>query len=230
VKILIADDNPDLVESLTLGFRLQWAECQVVAAGTGRATVALFQAQHPDVILLDIGLPEMDGFEVLKRIREESDVPILMLTVRSEELDKVKALELGADDYIVKPFSSLELLARIKAVLRRAEASMPAPATPAFVSSALTIDYDSRKVIVHGQPVELTPTEYKLLCALARYPDQTVSREALLARVWGSEYRGETDFLKVYIKRLRTKVEENPSLPQLILTERGMGYKLIRNS
>ena len=230
MKILIADDNADLVESLTLGFRLQWAECQVVAAGTGTAAVALFQAEHPDVILLDIGLPEMDGFEVLKRIREESDVPILMLTVRSEELDKVKALELGADDYIMKPFSSLELLARIKAVLRRAEATMPAPATPAFVSSTLTIHYDSRKVIVHGQPVKLTPTEYKLLCALARYPDQVVSREALLARVWGSEYRGETDFLKVYIRRLRTKIEENQAKPQIILTERGMGYRLVRNS
>lgn len=228
MKILISDDNADLVESLTLGLKLQWADSEVITASTGRSAIAITQAQHPDVILLDIGLPDMEGFEVLKRLREESDVPILMLTVRSEELDKVKAFELGADDYIVKPFGSLELLARIKAVLRRAEAPPPLPTTPRLVAGDLTIDYATRKVSVDGQPVSLTPTEYKLLVALTRYPDQVISREGLLARVWGSEYRGETDFLKVYIKRLRNKIEKDPADPQHIVTERGQGYKFVR--
>lgn len=226
MKIMIVDDNADLLESLTLGFKLQWSDCQIIPVSTGKAAIALFRSEKPDVILLDIGLPDIYGFEVLKSIREESWIPILMLTVRNEELDKVKAFELGADDYVVKPFSSLELLARIKAVLRRAEVTIPPQTLVPFKLGELQIDYSARKVFMREQQINLTPIEYKLLCALARYPDQVISRQFLLARVWGSEYRGETDFVKVYIKHLRDKVEKDPANPEYIHTERGLGYRL----
>lgn len=226
MKILIVDDNPDLVQALTVGFQLQWPECRVMAAEDGEKALSVFPQESPDIILLDISMPGMDGFEVLRRIREVSDVPVIMLTVRVEELEKVRALELGADDYVTKPFSSLELMARVRAVLRRAVVPVPEASTPPFVCGDLTITYSSGQVTVKGRPVRLTPTEYRLLCALARYPNQVLSHQALLVRVWGGEYRGETDFLKVYVKRLRDKIEEDPSKPHYILTEWGRGYKL----
>jgi len=226
VRILVVDDNPDLGQALQLGFRLEWPECEVVAGESGEEGLALFQRENPDLILLDIGLPDIDGFEVLRRLREMSDIPTIMLTVKGEELDKVRALELGADDYITKPFSSLELMARVKAVLRRTEIIHPTPTTPPFVAGDITINYALRNVTARGKAVKLTPTEYRLLCALAREPNHVLPHEFLLARVWGSEYRGESDFLKVYIKRLRDKIEKDPAHPRLILTEWGQGYML----
>ena len=226
MKVLIVDDNSDLSQALKLGFKLQWPECEVVAAGDGERALEIFPEGHPDIVLLDIAMPGMDGFEVLRRIRHDSDVPVIMLSVKGEEQDKVRALELGADDYVTKPFGSLELMARIKAVLRRAAVPIPEAGTPPFSGGGLTIDFVSRNVTVRGSPAKLTPTEYRLLCALARYPNQVLSHQALLSRVWGAEYRGESDFLKVYIKRLRDKVEEDPATPHLILTEWGRGYKL----
>jgi len=133
---------------------------------------------------------------------------------------------MGADDYITKPFGSLELMARMRAVLRRAEVSVPSPSTPPFVCGDLAIDYATREVLVRGKPVKLTPTEYRLLCALARDPNRVLPRQTLLVRVWGREYRGETDFVRIYIKRLRDKIEDDPSRPRYILTERGQGYRL----
>jgi two-component system KDP operon response regulator KdpE len=227
MKIQVIDDNPDLAQALSLGFKLEWPECKVVAATNGDDGLTLFESETPDLVLLDIAMPGMDGFEVVRRLREISDVPVIMLTVRGEELDKVRALELGADDYITKPFGSLELMARIKALLRRAEIIHPGPSTPPFVSGDLTINYALRAVAVRGHPVKLTPTEYRLLCALAREPNHVLSHEFLLARVWGSEYRGESDFLKVYVKRLRDKIEEDPAHPRRIVTEWGQGYMLM---
>ena len=226
MKILIVDDNPDLVQALKLGFKLQWPESQVVSAGDGERALAVFSEETPDIVLLDIAMPGMNGFEVLRRLRQVSDVPVVMLTVKGDEQDKVRALELGADDYVTKPFGSLELMARIKAVLRRVAVPLPEATALPFASGDLTIDYATRIVTVRGKPVKLTPTEYKLLCALARYPNQVLSHPTLLVRVWGSEYRGESDFLKVYIKRLRDKIEEDSSSPRYILTEWGQGYRL----
>lgn len=226
MKILIVDDNPDLVQALKLGFKLQWPESQVVAAGDGERALAVFSEESPDIVLLDIAMPGMNGFEVLRRLRQVSDVPVVMLTVKGDEQDKVRALELGADDYVTKPFGSLELMARIKAVLRRVAVPLPEATALPFAGGDLTIDYATRIVTVRGKPVKLTPTEYKLLCALARYPNQVLSHPTLLVRVWGSEYRGESDFLKVYIKRLRDKIEEDSSSPRYILTEWGQGYRL----
>jgi len=226
MKILIVDDNPDLVQALKLGFKLQWPESQVVSAGDGERALAVFSEETPDIVLLDIAMPGMNGFEVLRRLRQVSDVPVVMLTVKGDEQDKVRALELGADDYVTKPFGSLELMARIKAVLRRVAVPLPEATALPFAGGDLTIDYATRIVTVRGKPVKLTPTEYKLLCALARYPNQVLSHPTLLVRVWGSEYRGESDFLKVYIKRLRDKIEEDSSSPRYILTEWGQGYRL----
>lgn len=226
MKILIVDDNYELVKALTTGFKLQWPDCEVAGAANGQRALALLSSESPDIVLLDVSMPGMDGFEVLRRIRDVSEVPVIMLTVRGEEYDKVRALEMGADDYVTKPFGSLELIARVKAMLRRA--SLPAPEETAapFTRCGLTIDYGTRSVSLHGAPVKLTPTEYRLLCALARHPNTLLSRQALLSRVWGSEYLGENDLLKVYIKRLRDKLEIEPAHPRLILTEWGRGYML----
>lgn len=226
MKILIVDDNVDLVQALSLGFKLQWPDFQVVTAESGNRALALFTLENPDIVLLDIAMPGMDGFEVLRQIRKISEVPIIMLTVRGEEQDKVRALEMGADDYVTKPFGSQELMARIRAVLRRAVVPVPEASTPPFSCGDLSIEYDSRTVRRRGERVRLTPTEYRLLCALARYPNQVLSHQALLVRVWGGEYRGEKDFLKIYIKRLRDKIEDDPPHPRYILTQWGRGYML----
>lgn len=226
MKILIVDDNQDLAEALRLGFKLQWPECEAFVAGSGEKALDAFVHDNPDLILLDITMPRMNGFEVLRRIREVSDVPIIMLTVRGEELDKVRALEQGADDYVTKPFSSLELMARMKAVLRRTESPGTDSSRPDFTIGELMIQFASRTVTLQGEPVKLTPTEYRLLCALAAHPNQVLSHQALLARVWGSEFLGEREFVKVYINRLRDKIENDPSRPRYILTEWGRGYRL----
>lgn len=226
MKVLIVDDSTDLAQALTIGFKLQWPFSQVLTADNGEKGLAIFQAEGPDLVILDIAMPGMNGFEVLRRLRQVSDTPVIMLTVKGEELDKVRALELGADDYVTKPFGSLELMARIKAVLRRTETKPDDPGAPPLTCGHLVIDYASGRVSLRGRHVKLTPTEYKLLCHLARHPNTVISRQALLARVWGSEYRVESDFLKVYIKRLRAKLEEDPANPRYILTEWGEGYKL----
>ncbi len=225
MKILIVDDNPDLLEALRLGFRLQWPGCQVVVADHGRRALEMFDKEKPDIVILDIAMPGMSGFEVLDRLREVSDVPVIMLTVKAEELDKVRALEAGADDYVTKPFGSLELMARVKAVLRRTETPAPEAPRAAFHSGELAIDFGTRTVTVKGNPVKLTPTEYRLLCALASKPNQVLSHDTLLARVWGSEFIGEREFVKIYVKRLRDKIELDPAQPRYILTEWGRGYQ-----
>ena len=226
MKVLIIDDSTDLAQALTIGFKLQWPFSQVITADSGEKALAIFPTEQPDLVILDIAMPGMNGFEVLRRLRQVSDVPVIMLTVKGEELDKVRALELGADDYVTKPFGSLELMARVKAVLRRTETKPDDPSAPPLTCGDLAIDYASGKVSLRGKALKLTPTEYKLLYHLSRHPNTVISRQTLLARVWGSEYRVESDFLKVYIKRLRTKLEDDPANPRYILTEWGEGYKL----
>jgi len=228
MKILIVDDDPDLLEAVGLGLQLQWQGIELVTATDGVRALEVFFDEQPDVVLLDVGLPRLDGFAVLRRIREVSDTPVLMLTARGEELDKVRGLEIGADDYITKPFSPLELLARIKAVLRRAELPPPVRATPSFVAGDLAVNFDSHEVHKSGQRVALTATEYRLLFQLVRNAGHVVPRESLLARVWGDEYRDQLDYLKVYVSRLRAKLEDDPDRPRHIITERGLGYRFVR--
>ena len=228
MKILIVDDDHDLLEALGLGLQLQWQGVDVITATDGESALNRFFDDAPDVVLLDVGLPRLDGFEVLRRIRQVSDTPVLMLTARGEELDKVRGLEIGADDYVTKPFSPLELLARIKAVLRRTELPPPVRAAASFRADNLTVNYDSQEVRKGDQPVSLSAIEYRLLFQLVRNAGHIVPRETLLARVWGDEYRDQTDYLKVYISRLRAKLEDDPERPRLILTERGLGYRFTR--
>jgi DNA-binding response OmpR family regulator len=230
MKILVIDDDKNIVEAIQIGFQLQWQEVEVVSAVDGEQGIKMFYEENPDLILLDVMMPYKDGYSVLKEIRRTNDVPIIMLSARGEELDKVKGLELGADDYLTKPFSHLELFARIKAVLRRLMMPSPANIAPSFVSGDLTINFDNREVTKNGHAIKMTPTEYNLLFLLARNAGHVLTFENLLDKVWGPEYRDQFDYLKTYISRLRKKLEDNPEHPHLILTERGLGYRLMKSA
>jgi len=227
MRILVVDDAPDVVESVRLGFTLQWREVEVIGAARGEHGLDLVEQERPDLVLLDVGLPDIDGYEVLRQIRAFSDVPVVMLTARDDTLDLVKGLEAGADDYVTKPFNHLELLARVKAVLRRLD--MPAPSTrvPSFQSGELEMDYARQEVRVAGERVELTPTEYKLLYHLTRNVGYVLTHGALLAKVWGREYVDEVDYLRVYVRRLREKLGDHSEQPRYIRTERGLGYRFL---
>lgn len=225
MKILIVDDDQDVVEAISLSFGLQWPDARIVEARDGRTALSMFSRDNPDVVLLDIALPDTDGFEVLRRIRERSDVPVLMISARGEEIDKVRGLELGADDYVTKPFGYLELSARIKAVMRRAQALPPMSGDGQFEAGPIAINYATHQVSVDGRPVKLTPIEYKLLYQLTRNAGQVLLHDQLLTKIWGPEYVGELDYLRIYVRRLREKLEPNPQQPAYILTERGIGYR-----
>lgn len=227
MKILLVDDDPDVVEAITLSFGVHWPEATVVGAKDGRSGIALFSRENPDVVLLDISLPDTDGFQVLRRIREQADVPVLMISARGEEVDKVKGLELGADDYITKPFGYMELSARIRAVVRRAQSLPPISGGGRFDAGPLSINYATHEVSLVGKPVKLTPIEYKLLYQLTRNAGHVLLHDQLLTKIWGPEYLGELDYLRIYVRRLREKIEENPQQPVYILTERGLGYRFV---
>lgn len=225
MKVLIIEDSPDIVDTVTLCFELRWPEVEVISTAGGKKGIALIKTENLSLVILDLGLPDMDGFEVLKDVRTFSDVPVIIVTVRGDEVDRVRGLELGADDYITKPFSHIELLARIKAVLRRTQLQRFETGRKMFSSPRLTIDFTSRAVTVDGNPVRLTPIEYNLLQYLVVNADTVLTHWALLEKVWGEEYTNAPEYLKVYIQRLRNKLEEDPSNPKLIISERGIGYK-----
>lgn len=229
MKVLVVDDEPDVIEVVNLCFGLRWPEADVISARDGDEALQLIEAESPDLVLLDIVLPKMDGFQVCQEIRRFSDVPIVMLSARDAEVDKVRGLEMGADDYITKPFSHLELLARVRAVLRRYQNQLPSVGE-VFESGDLRIDYGSRQVLLRGQPVRLTPTEYSLLFHLTRNAGRVLPHHTLLAKVWGREYTDEIDYLKVYIRRLRQKLEGDPQSIGEIVSERGVGYKFVAAS
>ncbi len=225
-SILAVDDEPDVVEVVNLCFGLRWPEAEVLSARDAEGALNAVEQQRPDLVLLDIVLPGMDGFQLCQEIRRFSDVPIVMLSARDGEVDKVRGLEMGADDYITKPFSHLELLARVRAVLRRYENQLPAVGE-VFESGNLVIDYASRTVSLRGQPVRLTPTEYSLLFHLTRNAGRVLPHHTLLAKVWGRDYTEEIDYLKVYIRRLRQKLEGDAGAIGCIVSERGVGYKFV---
>ena len=227
MKILVVDDDPHILDALTVGFQLQWQDSTVIPARDGEEGLRLFYDNDPDVVVLDVAMPGRNGFEVLQEIRRVSDVPIIMLTARGEEMDQVRGLELGADDYVVKPFGHMALLARIKAVLRRAELPPPAEALPNFVAGDLAINFQNHQVTLRGEPIKLTPVEYRLLYHLVRNAGRVMPHQALLDRVWGEDYGATTDHLKVFISRLRAKVESSEG-PHYIETERGLGYRFVR--
>jgi two-component system KDP operon response regulator KdpE len=223
--ILVVDDEPRMRRFMRMNLDLEGY--RVIEASNGMEAIDRVRDDLPDLVLLDVMMPEMDGFEALRLIRETSSVPIIMLTVKSDEEDRVRGLELGADDYVTKPFSPRELASRIKAVLRRTEMPAPADRSVIKVDDRLQIDFNRRQVIVEGKEIKLRPTEYRLLYHLVNNAGWTLPHETLLAKVWGHEYRDETHYLRLYITYLRQKIEEDPTHPKYILTERGLGYRFV---
>lgn len=228
MKVLIVEDDSDVVESLAICFELRWEGTTVISANRGEGGIKLVRTDSPDVVILDLGLPDMDGLDVLRHIREFSNVPIVILTARHEETDKVKGLKLGADDYVSKPFSPTELLNRVKAVIRRSSISEePKNGEKPFVNGRLKLNFASREVFIENRPIKLTANEYRLLCELVINKGKVLSNQMLLERVWGPEYTGDTLHVNVCTQGLKEKLEEEPNNPKMILREPGIGYKLI---
>ncbi len=229
-KVLVVEDEPTLVE--TLSYNLARQGYAVVTATDGRTALELARRERPDLILLDVMLPELDGIEVCRILRQETAVPIIMLTARDEEIDKVVGLEVGADDYMTKPFSMRELMARVKANLRRvrlireeAEVEDEAAAGQRLSFGDLLVDLGRREVRLRGAPMPLTPREFELLAFLARNRGMVLSRDLILERVWGWDFAGGTRTVDVHIRGLREKLEDDPARPTRILTVRGAGYR-----
>lgn len=229
MKVLVVDDARDLVEIVLLCFEMRWPRSTVLSAETAEEGIRLARVEKPDMVILDVGLPDGDGFQVCRSIRSFSTVPIIMLTIHSDEKDIVKGLEWGADDYIVKPFSPLQFLARVQAVLRRSPPFPLATGDQPFKVGALVLRPDTRQVEVRGQPVHLTTIEYNVLYQLLKELGRPLSTQDLLLRVWGPQYQSATYLPKVYIQHLRRKLEQDPEHPRMILTERGVGYKFAAN-
>jgi len=223
--ILVVDDEPRMVRFVRMNLELEGY--RVIQAGDGLETLEKVRDDLPDLVLLDVMMPDMDGFETLARLREISTVPVIMLTVKSDEEDRIRGLELGADDYVTKPFSPRELASRIRAVLRRAEMPSPVTKTTIHIDDYLQIDFRQREVIVDGQRVRLRPTEYRLLYHLVNNAGWVMTHEMLLSKVWGYEYRDEPGLLRLYVTYLRKKIEPDPRHPRYILTERGTGYRFV---
>ncbi|MCD4686084.1 MAG: response regulator transcription factor [Anaerolineae bacterium] len=225
-RILVVDDEPRMIGFIRMNLELEGS--QVLEAHNGLEALEVIRTQLPDLVLLDVMMPELDGFETLRMLREFSNIPVIMLTAKGEEDDKVFGLELGADDYITKPFGSRELSSRVRAVLRRAEMPTASPEQAVLmIDDRLSVDFNRREVIVNDTHIKLRPTEYRLLYHLIENSGWTVPHEQLLAKVWGYEYRDETHYVRLYVNYLREKIEENASEPQYILTERGVGYRFV---
>ena len=222
-RILIVDDETAMLRVLRTNLKAHGF--RVEEAGTGEDALAALHKNRPDLIILDLGLPDMDGADVIRWVRAQSDTPIIVLSVRGAERDKVQALDLGADDYLTKPFGADELLARIRVSLRHV-AHPKAGAEAVFCSGDLEIDLERRQVRVSGAEVRLSPTEFDLLLAFAKHPDKVLTDRMLLNEVWGPEYGSEDHYLHVYVARIRKKIETDPQRPRHIVTDPGVGYRL----
>ena len=228
MKVLVIDDSAEITEVVSLCFRMRWGGANVVSAVDGKTGLALIETENPDIVILDVGLPDINGFEVLREIRRFSQVPVIMLTVRGEDTDVAKGLELGADDYVTKPFSHIELIARVQAVLRRAQGIAVSSEERPFSSGKMWVDFTSNEIKIDGNPVKLTSTEYRLLQHLIRNEGRLLTHENLLTKVWGEEYRDTRDLLRVHIQHLRQKLGDTLDSPRIIVTEHGLGYKFVR--
>jgi two-component system, OmpR family, KDP operon response regulator KdpE len=218
VRVLLVDDDATLRQTLGIGLRA--AGHEVLIAADGRTALDAARDDRPDIVVLDLGLPDLSGFDVLRRLRAWSTVPVVVLSARAESSEKVEALDLGADDYVTKPFGMEELLARVRAAARRAGSDVPV-----LTAGDLVIDLPARRVTKGGEVVRLTPTEWGLLEMLVRTPGRLVSQQNLLHEVWGPAYSRETNYLRVYVGGLRKKLEDDPSAPRHLITEPGMGYR-----
>lgn len=223
--ILVVDDEERMVRFIRLN--LEHDGFRVIEAFNGTQALDKVRSNLPDLVILDIMMPDIDGFEVLRILREVSSVPVIMLTAKGEEDDRVRGLELGADDYITKPFSPRELVSRVRAVLRRTEAALGTSHEVIEVDDRLKLDFDRREIWVEGKLVKLRPTEYRLLYHLVQNAGWVVTHDQLLTKVWGYEYRDEPHYVRLYINYLRKKLEKDPSDPKYILTERGVGYRFV---
>jgi two-component system KDP operon response regulator KdpE len=218
VKVLLVDDDATLRRTLGIGLRAVGHE--VLLAADGRTALQALRDDRPDIVVLDLGLPDLSGVEVLRRLRAWSTIPVVVLSARAESSEKVQALDLGADDYVTKPFGMEELLARVRAAARRAGSDLPV-----LEAGDLVVDIPARRVTRRGEVVRLTPTEWSILELLVRTPGRLVSQQALLHEVWGPAYGKETNYLRVYVGGLRKKLEDDPSAPRHLITEPGMGYR-----
>jgi two-component system KDP operon response regulator KdpE len=224
-KILVVDDEERMARFIRLN--LEHDGFQVMEAYKGMQAVQVLRDQLPDVVLLDVMLPDIDGFEVLQLIREVSTVPVIMLTAKGEEDDRVRGLELGADDYVTKPFSPRELVSRVRAVLRRVETSGLGGKEVIEVDEHLRLDFSRREVWLDDKLVKLRPTEYRLLYHLVQNAGWVLTYDQILSKVWGYEYRDEPHYVRLYVNYLRQKLEKDPTNPKYILTERGVGYRFV---
>ena len=224
-RILAVDDEARMVRFIRLN--LEHDGFQVVEAYNGTQALEQLRTNLPDLVLLDVMMPDIDGFEVLRMIRETNNIPVIMLTAKGDEEDRIKGLELGADDYITKPFSPRELVSRVRAVLRRTDTTTTSTRDLIEVDERLKIDFNRREVWVDGELVKLRPTEYRLLYHLVQNAGWVLTHEQLLTKVWGYEYRDEPHYVRLYINYLRKKIEEDPADPKYILTERGIGYRFV---
>lgn len=228
MKVLVVDSNPEAVEVVTLCLEARWPEVRVASTPKGGVGVAMVEAEAPDVVILEINLPDIDGFEVLQQIRRFSQVPVVVLTARGEGIDKIKGLETGADDYIIKPFSYIELQARVKAVLRRSHMPQWRGADDLLESGGIQVDLVTHQVRRGGQVLKLTPIEYGLLTHLVRSEGRVLTQRSLLQKVWGSEFSEATGPIDSYIHRLRRKLGDDVSRPHIIISERSRGYRFVR--
>jgi two-component system, OmpR family, response regulator VicR len=224
MKVLLIEDDQGIIDAVRAAFEFRWPEAVVIDAMTGHNGVYLTRKEAPDVIVLDLNLPDISGYQVLREVRQFSNTPVIILTVRSEDEDVMKGLELGADDYITKPFNYLTLLARVKAVLRRTSMLPYKGAQDNKINARLNIDFVNQKVKVDNKQVKLTPIEYKLLVTLAKNQDKLVTYNSLNAELWNKDKSTETGNIKLAVRRLREKLKDEP--PQLILNQRGKGYIL----
>ena len=230
-RILVVDDEPRMISFIRMNLELEGH--QVIEAHNGLEALEQIRTRLPDIVLLDVMMPELDGFETLRMLREFSAIPVIMLTAKGEENDRVYGLELGADDYVSKPFGPRELSSRIRAVLRRSDRPSASPGQAVLrIDERLSVDFNRHEVIVEGERIKLRPTEYLLLYHLIENAGWTVPHDQLLAKVWGYEYRDEAHYVRLYVNYLREKIEVDPSNPHYILTERGIGYQFLdfRNS
>jgi len=224
MKILLIEDDREIVDAISLAFQIRWPEAILISTRLGQKGAELVETESPDIVILDLGLPDISGFEVLKQIRLFSQVPTIILTVRSEEADVVKGLEWGADDYITKPFRQLEFLARVKALIRRRTGGEE----ESIVFGSLSLDPTTGQLHCSGKEITLTVTETQIIGHLMKNGGRAVTHASLAEAVWGDDYPGAADSLKVHIRRLREKIEEDPSNPKLILTRTGIGYFVVR--
>ena len=224
MKVLVIEDEKSIIDAINVAFEFRWPDARIIASITGKKGVGLVRKESPDIVILDLNLPDISGFDVLKEIREFSSVPVIILTVRSDDEDMLKGLETGADDYLTKPFNLMILLARVRSVLRRTESIPFVGKHNNVVNARLKIDFVNQKVKVDNRLVKLTPVEYQLLAFLVKNRDRVVPYDRIMNEVWGKGYSGETENIRICIRRLRKKLQDSP--PNMIINKRGLGYML----